>query len=52
MQVIISFGLLTFSQCGGCIVGLVDKKGEFTGKEIAYLYPDQKIALYGSFKVG
>ena len=30
---------------GGFICGEVDKDGEFSGKDIAYIYPDFKMAL-------
>ncbi|EDV24845.1 uncharacterized protein TRIADDRAFT_26073, partial [Trichoplax adhaerens] len=49
----IKFGLCWhFDEFGGSIVGLVDDDGEFTGDEIAYLYPDQETVLYGSFEEG
>jgi len=39
-------------RCGGCVVGRVDEDGEFTGPDIAYLYPDLTTALVGNFKSG
>jgi len=37
---------------GGCVVGRVNKDGDLTGHRIAYLYPDFKTALMGSFVEG
>ena len=37
---------------GGCVVGRVNKAGDLTGHRIAYLYPDFKTALVGSFVEG
>ena len=37
---------------GGCVVGRVDEDGKLTGTTIAYLYPDFKSALIGTFKDG
>ena len=37
---------------GGCVVGRVNKEGDLTGHRIAYLYPDFKTALVGSFVDG
>ena len=37
---------------GGCVVGRVNKEGDLTGHRIAYLYPDYKTALVGSFTDG
>jgi len=37
---------------GGCVVGRVDEDGKLTGMKFAYLYPDFKTALVGSFKEG
>ena len=37
---------------GGCVVGRVDKQGDLTGCRVAYLYPDFKTALVGSFVNG
>jgi len=34
----------------GWIVGKVDDKGAFTGDDIAYIYPDMKMAIRGEFK--
>jgi len=35
---------------GGCVVGRVDEDGKLSGSNIAYLYPDFKTALIGTFK--
>jgi histone-lysine N-methyltransferase SETD7 len=37
---------------GGCVVGRANKEGDLTGHRIAYLYPDFKTALVGSFVDG
>ena len=37
---------------GGCVVGRANKEGDLTGHRIAYLYPDFKTALIGSFTDG
>ena len=37
---------------GAWIIGKVDSKGEFTGDDIAYVYPDLETALVGTFKNG
>jgi len=37
---------------GGNVVGRVDEDGKLTGTKIAYLYPDFKTALIGTFKDG
>ena len=37
---------------GGCVVGRVNKEGDLTGPRVAYLYPDFKTALVGSFVEG
>ena len=37
---------------GGCVVGRVDEEGELTGIRVAYLYPDYRTALVGSFSDG
>ena len=37
---------------GGCVVGRVNKDGDLSGHRIAYLYPDFKTALMGSFVEG
>ncbi|XP_023324584.1 histone-lysine N-methyltransferase SETD7 [Eurytemora carolleeae] len=34
---------------GGIIIGEVDEKGEHTGENITYIYPDYKTALHGCF---
>lgn len=34
---------------GGSLVGEVNEDGEMTGEKIAYVYPDQRTALYGKF---
>nr|XP_058923536.1 histone-lysine N-methyltransferase SETD7 isoform X4 [Kogia breviceps] len=34
---------------GGSLVGEVNEDGEMTGEKIAYLYPDERTALYGKF---
>ena len=36
-------------QDGGSLVGEVNEDGEMTGEKIAYVYPDQRTALYGKF---
>ncbi|XP_035388330.1 histone-lysine N-methyltransferase SETD7 isoform X4 [Electrophorus electricus] len=36
----------------GCVVGEVNEDGELTGKTVAYIYPDGRMALYGSFVDG
>ena len=36
----------------GYIAGPVDEEGEFTGENIAYVYPDLKTAIVGTFKGG
>ncbi|KAG1962543.1 histone-lysine N-methyltransferase SETD7 [Pimephales promelas] len=37
---------------GACVVGEVNEDGEMTGKAVAYVYPDGRTALYGSFVDG
>lgn len=37
---------------GGCVVGRVDEEGILSGTKIAYIYPDFKTALLGTFKDG
>ncbi|KAK7137810.1 hypothetical protein R3I94_013452 [Phoxinus phoxinus] len=37
---------------GACVVGGVNEDGEMTGKAVAYVYPDGRTALYGSFVDG
>ena len=37
---------------GGSLVGYVDSEGRHTGNDIAYIYPDYKTALHGSFDDG
>ena len=37
---------------GGCVVGRVDSEGELSGVRIAYLYPDFRTALVGTFSDG
>ncbi len=37
---------------GGCVVGRVDEEGELSGIRVAYLYPDFRTALVGSFSEG
>ncbi|XP_052510836.1 histone-lysine N-methyltransferase SETD7 isoform X3 [Budorcas taxicolor] len=34
---------------GGSLVGEVNEDGEMTGEKIAYVYPDERTALYGKF---
>ncbi|OBS81009.1 hypothetical protein A6R68_20782, partial [Neotoma lepida] len=34
---------------GGSLVGEVNEDGEMTGEKIAYVYPDQRTALYGNW---
>ena len=41
-----------FIRGGGCVVGKVDIDGKLTGSNIAYLYPDFKTVLLGSFRNG
>ena len=36
-------------QDGGSLVGEVNEDGEMTGEKIAYVYPDERTALYGKF---
>jgi len=49
---------IPYGQCwewkegGGYITGCVDEEGKFTGKEIAFLYPDLQTALLGEFNDG
>ena len=37
---------------GGSIVGYVDYEGRLTGDDIAYIYPDYKTVLHGTFNDG
>ncbi|KAL4641733.1 histone-lysine N-methyltransferase SETD7 isoform X2 [Arapaima gigas] len=37
---------------GGSVVGEVNEEGEMSGNKIAYVYPDCRTALYGSFVEG
>jgi len=37
---------------GGCVVGRVDEDGRLTGTKVAYIYPDFKTALVGTFREG
>ncbi|XP_022057095.2 histone-lysine N-methyltransferase SETD7 isoform X1 [Acanthochromis polyacanthus] len=37
---------------GGCVFGQVNEDGEMTGDSVAYVYPDGRTALYGSFVDG
>ncbi|KAM9375981.1 histone-lysine N-methyltransferase SETD7 [Pholidichthys leucotaenia] len=37
---------------GGCVFGEVNDDGEMTGDSIAYIYPDSRTALHGSFVDG
>ncbi|XP_053559661.1 histone-lysine N-methyltransferase SETD7 [Bombina bombina] len=37
---------------GGSLVGAVNEDGEMTGDKIAYVYPDGRTALYGTFVDG
>ena len=37
---------------GGCVVGRVDEEGHLSGSKLAYIYPDFKTALFGTFKDG
>lgn len=39
-------------QDGGSLVGEVNEDGEMTGEKIAYVYPDERTALYGKFVDG
>lgn len=36
----------------GAVVGEVNEEGEMTGEKVAYVYPDGRTALYGSFVEG
>ena len=38
-----------FDEFAGCVFGKVDSEGSLTGGDIAYVYPDQKTALLGTF---
>ena len=40
----------TWDDCGGTLLGEVDEKGNLSGDNIMYIYPDQKTALVGRFK--
>ena len=42
----------SYDEWGGMVCGVVDKKGELTGREISYIYPDRKHALTGLFREG
>ncbi|XP_015817332.3 histone-lysine N-methyltransferase SETD7 [Nothobranchius furzeri] len=37
---------------GGCVFGEVNQDGEMTGDSVAYIYPDGRTALYGTFADG
>ncbi|KAM9329635.1 histone-lysine N-methyltransferase SETD7 [Gastrophryne carolinensis] len=37
---------------GGSVVGDVNEEGELTGNKIAYVFPDERTALYGKFVDG
>ncbi|XP_061541864.1 histone-lysine N-methyltransferase SETD7 isoform X1 [Phycodurus eques] len=37
---------------GGCVFGEVNEEGEMTGESLAYVYPDGRTALHGSFVEG
>ena len=37
---------------GGCVVGKVDHKGDLTGTEVAYIYPDKFTMIVGEFEKG
>ena len=37
---------------GGYLVGEVDKAGELTGDQIAYIYPDFRTAIRGEYEAG
>jgi len=41
-----------YFEFGGRIFGVVDKEGKLTGKDIVYVYPDEKIFLKGNFQDG
>ena len=41
-----------WSEGGGWLTGVVDIEGEFTGDDIAFVYPDLKTALVGQFTKG
>jgi len=42
----------TIIRGGGVVVGRVDEEGRLSGNKIAYVYPDFKTALVGTFKEG
>ena len=42
--------LWIFDEYGGTLVGLLDKNGQLTGNDIAYVYPDKTTALIGQFE--
>jgi hypothetical protein len=45
------FGLLGWpNEAQGFLYGKLDKKKEFTGDDLAYIYPDYLTALYGKFE--
>ena len=37
---------------GSWLYGIVDSKGEFTGENIAFIYPDLELAMTGEFQNG
>ena len=52
-QLGVPFGLCwKWSEGGGWLTGVVDKEGEFTGDDIAFVYPDLKTALVGQYVRG
>lgn len=45
------YGLLGWpNEAQGFLYGKLDKKKEFTGKDLAYIYPDYLTTLYGTFE--
>ena len=41
-----------YDEWGGMVCGIADKKGELTGRDISYIYPDRTHALTGLFREG
>ena len=41
-----------FQPGGGAVTGRVDSEGQFTGEGLAYVYPDYRTLLVGSFRDG
>ncbi|KAI6646643.1 hypothetical protein LOD99_12764 [Oopsacas minuta] len=42
----------SYDEWGGMVCGIVNNKGELTGDNISYVYPDKKHALTGLFRDG